>query len=39
MRKFLDRLWQAAILPLCTLNAIQFKAPWRKAGPRCGAGL
>ena len=32
----LHRLWQAVILPLCTLNAIQFSAPWNPVRPRCG---
>jgi len=36
MRTLLDRLWQAVILPLCTLNRIQFSAPWSPAPRRCG---
>jgi hypothetical protein len=36
MRNILLRLWRAAILPLCTLNAIQFSAPWKHGRSRCG---
>ena len=36
MRNFLHRVWQAIILPLRTLNEIQFSAPWQPARPRCG---
>ena len=36
MANMLQRLWKAAILALCTLNAIQFSAPWNPARPRCG---
>ena len=37
MQNILHRLWQATILPLCTLNAIQFSAPWNAAHGRCGS--
>lgn len=29
------RLWDMILLSLCTLNRIQFEAPWRPTERRC----
>jgi hypothetical protein len=36
MRNLIHQLWRAIVVPLCTLNAIQFSAPWNPTRPHCG---
>lgn len=31
----LQRAWDQVLLPLCTLNRIQFEAPWRSRSVVC----